>query len=402
MQILFLTNLLPYPLDSGGKIKTYSTLKALKRNHYVDLLCFRENQDDMMNKEQEMVSVCNSYYEVYQRITTVGNEKYMAIMAIRSLLSTLPLSSLKYKSEEMKGLIEERRNINYDLIYYDHLPMFVYYPLCKRLWPTARHILDEHNCEALLMRRNAKTISNPLKKAFMIFESKKIMRFEKASLLLSDDNVVLSKEDYIALKEIVGGDFNCKIVPISIIDKGPKKNKNHGDVLNILFVGTLTWAPNNQGLLWFLNNVIPIIESDKIEYHLYIVGKSPSREVIEKSKGNANITFTGYVDSVDVYYDLCDCSVIPLFIGSGQRVKLIEAFSKGMPAIATSIGAEGLKYENGRSIIIADSKEEFAKAIKLLTKKETRLEIGKNARQIFDEYYSTSVVEKRIIDIVEN
>lgn len=403
MKILFLTNFLPFPLDNGGKIKSYTTLSALeRRNHEVDLLCFRDSQNDSMCNAKEMISDCISYREVIQPITTVGNEKYMVMMAIKSILSSLPLCILKYKSSKMIREIEEKRYKDYNCIIYDHLPLFVYYSLCKKLWPKAKHILDEHNCETLLMKRNAKMESNFLKKAFMMYETIKLELFEKRSLLSASETVVLSVEDYNYLRDISKREFNYKIIPISVRDNGEKKYNNHGELLNILFVGTLTWMPNNQGLVWFLNNVIPAIEKEKLKYHFYIVGKNPSDEVVSKVIGNTNVTITGYVDSIDMYYDLCDCAVVPLFVGSGQRVKLIEAFSKGMPAVTTSIGAEGLECKDGYSVIIADSVEDFVEALKSLRNSDKRLRIGRNARKIYDDYYSMSIVEQKIMKIIES
>ena len=294
-----------------------------------------------------------------------------------------------------------RKDIDYSCIYYDHLPMFVYYPLCKKLWPKAKHILDEHNCEATIMRRNAESASNPLKKIFMSFESRKVERFESKSLLAADSTIVLSNEDYQTLRETAGKDFKHYIIPIGVIDKGIKKETNTGEAINILFVGTLTWEPNNQGLVWFLDNVLPLVENEGIKYHLYIVGKNPSAEVVEKTKGNNDITITGYVESVDEYYDKCDCTIVPLFIGSGQRVKLIEAFSKGIPAISTSIGAEGLTYEKEKSILIADTADEFLHCLLSIKSPNIKKLLSKESRKVYDEYYSIEVNEKKILKVVD-
>ena len=394
MNILFLTNLLPYPLDNGGKIKTYTTLKALNNaGHKVDLLCFKESMDSYHTEEKELLTICHSVHQVYQKLTTASHKKYMIKLALRSLFSKYPLSTYKYISKQMTECLESKKTTNYDLLYFDHLSLYAYKNFCKKIWPNAKVILDEHNCEATIMKRNAERANNLIKKVFMAFEARKVEKFESSSLLSADKSIILSKEDYKTLRSATDQDFNYSIIPIGVIDKGVKKQRDDSDgFLNILFVGTLTWEPNNQGLIWLLDNVIPIMDKDGVRYRLFIVGKNPSTDVIERTKGNPNITVTGYVDSVDAYYDMCDCTIVPLFIGSGQRVKLIEAFSKGMPAISTSIGAEGLEYIDGETILIADDKDNFKMAITSLTEKKKRLEIGERARAVYDKCYSPEAV----------
>ncbi len=402
MNILFLTNLLPYPLDNGGKIKTYTTLQALKNaGHIVDLVCFKESTDSYILEEKQLSQVCNSVHQVYQKLTTADNKTYMMKLAVKSIFSKLPLSTYKFISNEMKEYIESKKDVKYELIYFDHLPLYVYSDICRRIWPNAKVILDEHNCEATIMKRNADTARNPIKKVFMTFEASKVKRFESKALLSADKSIILSKEDYETLRIATGKDFEHVIIPIGVIDRGVKKDRNATDgVLNILFVGTLTWEPNNQGLIWFIDNVIPIMESKKMKYHFFIVGKNPSEEVTVKTKLNKNITVTGYVDSVDEYYDRCDCMVVPLFIGSGQRVKIIESFAHGMPVISTSIGAEGLEYKSEENIIIADDKDAFIDSINKLRNEKLRENISHNCRNTYLEFYCPEAVENKLNRII--
>lgn len=401
MRILFLTNLLPYPLDNGGKIKTYTTIKSFFRTGYeVDLLCFKEQDDLMFEEESEMLKMCKSVNQVQLTLTTAGNEKYMIGIAIKSLFSKLPFSIYKYKSKKMLENIYSKDGELYDVVYFDHLPMCVYLKDVRKLWPKARIILDEHNCESNITRRKEKESKIFLKKCFLKLENYKLEKFETYSINNVSKTIIVSKEDYNSLRLLLKKEFEHEIIPIGVPDRGLKKNK-YTNTLKILFIGTLTWEPNNLGLIWFLKEVMPIIESKKINYHLYIVGRNPSSDVkklCEKYKNS--ITITGYVDSVDEYYDKCDCTIVPLFIGSGQRVKLIEAFSKGMPAISTEIGAEGLEYINNESIIIANDKETFADAILLMQNEKIRLKLGDNGRKIYDKLYSTKAIEKIISSAV--
>lgn len=397
MKILFLTNLLPYPLDNGGKIKSYTTLNAFASAGYkVDVLCFKEKKIPMNIEEAELKKICNSINQVFLPLTTADHVKYMISIAIKSLFSKLPFSIYKYQSKQMKWELKKREDIQYDVIYFDHLPMCVFFDYTQTLWPNAQFILDEHNCETLIVKRKAIETNNALKKLFLKMEAFKLKSFEVSSILKANKTIVLSNADYNSLKEITESEFNHAVIPIGVPDRGVKK-ENDNKKLNVLFIGTLTWEPNNAGLIWFLEEVMPIVDQQKINMHLYIVGKNPSEEV-RKLSGNykEKVTVTGYVDSVDEYYDICDVMIVPLFIGSGQRVKLIEAFSKGMPAISTSIGAEGLIYNDKGSIIIADDKYRFAESIKLMQDKEIRNKIRANSRKVYEENYAPEAISSLI------
>lgn len=401
MKVLFLTNLLPYPLDNGGKIKTYTTLKTLADfGCIIDVLCFKETTSSMESEESALLRLCNSVDQVYLPLTTMSHKKYMLGIVFKSLLSSLPFSVYKYQSREMEDKIKEKLEVHYDILYFDHLPMCVYLEFAHKLWPDGKIILDEHNCETIITKRKAEETNNFFKKIFMYLEFFKLQKFEVNSIKYADKTIVLSKADYSTLKRMSRQDFSHSIIPIGVPDRGIKKSNNN-TILNILFIGTLTWEPNNAGLIWFLRKVMPIIENTT-NFHLYVVGKNPSDEVTSLCGAYKDkITLTGYVDSVDEYYDKCDATIVPLFIGSGQRVKLIEAFSKGMPAISTTIGAEGLEYSNNENIIIANDEIAFADAIKLIQDKKVRDKLGRNSRKIYEQYYSPNSIRTLIRESLE-
>ena len=405
MDILFLTNLLPFPLDNGGKIKTYTTLTTLAHSgHKIDLVCFTETDDTMEKEEVQLLNLCRSIRQVYLKLTTAENMPYMMGVAARSLLSPYSFGTYKFISNDMKKTLAELcENNEYDCIYYDHLQLCVYEKFLTKRAQKAKRILDEHNCEATIMMRNAETTQNFFKKVFLKIESKKLKQFESNMLGKMDVNIVLSKSDYHELQKQRGEDFVHTIIPIGVQDRGIKHAEKRNDsALNILFVGTLTWEPNNQGLIWFLDNVIPELDKADYEYNFYIVGKNPSEEVVERAKVYNNIIVTGYVESVETYYNKCDCMVVPLFSGSGQRVKLIECFSKGMPAISTAIGAEGLEVCNHKNILIADTVPEFVLAIEEMYSEKFRESLGREARKCYEKNYSPEMIESKLNAVITN
>lgn len=403
MKILFLTNLLPYPLDNGGKIKTYSTIQSLaEAGCEIDLVCFTEDGSDKKH-ESVLLKSCSSVYQIYHRITTALHKEYMIKIGFRSLASRYSFGLLKYVSKEMYALLNKLSTINqYDCIFFDHLQMYVYGEQVKRLWPNARYIIDEHNCEFVIMQRNAEKSSNILKKFFLKLEAYKLRKFESNSLQKVDKVIVLSEEDEKVLKKITKGRVCTNIIPIGVQMPNVKVHHSYANLneVKMLFIGTLSWAPNHDGLLWFLENVMPRMYLDYGKFKLYIVGKNPSEDLIRYAKTYSNVEITGYVDSVVPYYQECDFMIVPLFVGSGQRVKIIEGFSYGMPIISTSIGAEGLMYKVGENILIADSVDAFLEECQRMRNGSLRRRLSENAFTAFKKNYSIDAVKEKIVDVV--
>lgn len=405
MKILFLSNLLPYPLDNGGKINSYTKLKALHDGgHEVDLLCFDQRRKIPLENVEEMLRICHSVKIIYLRITTEYYKFYLGLKAMCSLFSKYSYGVYKFQSKEMVEYLKKlAKTEKYDCIYFNHLQLYVYGKYTSELWPDAKTVLDEHNCETMIMQRSAENCKNIIKKIFLELETYKLRRFERKALSEMFHTIVLSKEDYRALKDVLGRKFNHTIIQTGVPDYGVKKSHQQKDsMINILFVGSLAWKPNDQGLIWFLAEVIPLLHKAGYSYHLYIVGKNPSETVRKYAKQNANITITGYVPDVNKYYELCQYMIVPLFIGSGLRVKIVEAFSHGMPVISTSTGAEGIQYTEGEDILIADNPIEFAEKMEKMLDLDLRMKISDNCRKVYLQNHSMAAMGNRLNHLMEN
>ncbi len=404
MKILFLSNLLPYPLDNGGKINSYTKLQALHDGgHEVDLLCFDQRDEVPSEDLEQMLQICHSVKTFYLRITTEYFKVYMMLKAMCSLFSKYSYGVYKFQSKEMVNYLRKlAKTEKYDCIYFNHLQLYVYGTYTSRLWPDAKTVLDEHNCETMIMQRSAENCKNIAKKLFLNLETYKLRRFERKALSEIFHTIVLSKEDYRALRKVSGRKFDHTIIQTGVPDYGVKKNhQQKEDRIHILFVGSLAWRPNDQGLVWFLTEVLPLLTREGYPYHLYIVGKNASETVKKCAEQNENITITGYVLDVNEYYELCQYMIVPLFIGSGLRVKIIEAFSHGMPVISTSTGAEGIQYTDGEDILIADSPLEFVNKMKQMLDVDLRMKIADNCRKVYMENHSVAAMGNKLNRLME-
>lgn len=392
MKILFLTNLFPYPLDNGGKIKTYSTLKALKEmNSEIDLVCFSEDIARDSESRKKIEEICEHVTLVQHKLSTKENIKEMMYVALKSIASRYPYIILKYKNKKMRRVVKEKlEKTDYDIVYFDHLQMFIYFDMLYRYIRNSQIIVDQHNCESQIIARTLDRTSNTAKKIFLQFEYKKIAEYERKALSLAEKVFVLSQQDLDQMKRLGAVLNDVSILPIAVIDSGiiKRDGMEQSKEITLLFIGTLTWNPNDEGICWFVENVVPLLEGSGISYKLYIVGKNPSARLRGLCENNPKLIVTGYAQDINQYYSRADVMVVPLFIGGGQRVKIIEAFSKGIPVISTTIGAEGLECRNGESILIADNADEFVNSIRLITNEEYSKSLAANSRELYEKEYS--------------
>ena len=405
MDILYIANLVPYPLDGGGKIKTFASIQALSREHTVDLLCFYE-KENLDEAEKVLKQYCRNVIMLPIRVTTSENYGYILLQAVKSLLTSLPLCVYKYKQKGMEDAIQSIVAKNsYQIVYFNLLQIYSYRELIRKLLPKAKIVLDTQNCETQIFRRYAKESKNLIKKFYLLLEATKLQRFESASIQDADKLILLSTEDRQILEKMVGKPLACEIIPIAVQEPDyVKMPQTIASVQKpcILFLGTLTWAPNNEGMIWFMENVMPQLQDTLGDFSMFIVGKNPSDTLKALTGQYKNVTVTGYVDSVVPYFEKCDFMVVPLFVGSGQRVKIIESFSRGMPVVATSIGAEGLHYTDGQDILIANTAEEFLECIQRICNADLRKKLSVGGRKLYEKYYSVKAVSRQLVAAVND
>lgn len=166
--------------------------------------------------------------------------------------------------------------------------------------------------------------------------------------------------------------------------------------LEVLFVGVLEYPPNAIGMDWFLNNVWPLVISELPAARLNIVGKGGNLLIIPDSV-KSSIVVHGFVDSLAAMYQTAKVAICPLLSGGGTRIKIIEAASYRTPMVSTHVGAEGLAFENGKSINLADTPEEFAAAIiKTLANQSHSRALGEAAYSVFENLYERDRIVRKI------
>lgn len=398
--ILFLTNMFPFPGNSGGTIKTRRLIDGLIENNKV-ILCFIDtNQVDTTDMWKiEYANHNLTFIRVYN-----GNNTRSIKNMLLSIVNGIPLNIYRNKCADMHNMVDKILCKNkIDVIIADHLEVFQYVP--RKWWE--RTILHEHNAEYKIWSRYAQVHSFPMKIAIS-FEAKRLERYEKRACEKSSIVMAAPKD----LEFISGGKLTKKY--LITYHMGNDEILNLPELVydnkrfNILFIGTLTWQANIEGIRWFIEKVFPVIEKKYPNVNVDIIGKFNRASFNDIQ--SQNIHFLGFVDDLEEYMKKATVFICPLFFGSGMKLKIIEAMYRGIPFVTTKIGIENIKYFDEKHTyeypyagIVTDNPDEFAAGILTLYEDEGKWSaLSKTARLIAsNEYQWKDEIERfnKVIDL---
>lgn len=383
--ILFLTQLLPYPLDAGPKTRAYYTLKHLTRKHKVTLLSF-SRPNDPPEAIEHLRGVCGEVITVPMPRSRIRDVFAM----VRSILTNQPFVITRDTVPEMTRAIERILKVkSFDYVHADQLWMAQYALHARRFTDSEnkklRVTLDQHNAVYLIPKRMLANTRNPIMKLFLGRESRLLAKFEVSVCRKCDHVVWVTADDFNAIK-LVGNDGleNSTIIPICVDPSAVWLPAELSRQPRIIFLGGMHWPPNAEGVKWFVREVLPIIHQQLPEAQVVVVGKSPPQEIIDVE----NVHAAGFVEDVSTYWQESRVFIVPIHAAGGMRVKILDAWAHGLPVVSTSIGAEGIAYQNGRDILVADDAVEFAGCVvRLITDDRLANCLSNAGRETLEENY---------------
>jgi glycosyltransferase involved in cell wall biosynthesis len=391
VQILFLSQLVPYPADAGPKIRIYHVLQYLaEAGHQVTLAAFHR-PDDRPEQIEHLRRFCREVHTVLMPRSKAADLGQL----VRSLLSGRPFLIARDDIPAMHRLLETLlTNNTYDAVHADQLWMAQYALAARKAGEAKqppvrlRTVLDQHNAVYLVPQRMAATTSNPASRLLLRLEERKLAAYEVKVCQDFDQVVWVTDEDREALAQ-VGGQNKGKTIPICVDPEATLPVSRRPEARRVTFLGGMHWPPNSQGILWFAQAVWPRVLAVVPEAVLTIMGKNPPSALQGIVSGSQSIEVLGYVADPASYLAETATVIVPLHAGGGMRVKILDAWGWGVPLVSTSIGAEGICYEDGRNLVIADGAEEFAESvIRLLKEPEWAKRVGQNGRQTVETHYN--------------
>lgn len=393
LRILFLAHLFPMPLDSGGKIKSYYTLKSLAGRHEVSVLAYVRTAEELAHMT-EVGRIC----ERLRSISLRRGKSALILDAARSLLANKSfIVSRDYRKAMQGWVIEELNQFQPDVVHIDHLQMAQFVPF----GPGFKTVLDHHNVESMIVKRIGESPGSLASRLYARLEWPKLRRYELDVCRRCDRVLTVSEEDKGILVDLDPALKSVKVVPIGVDVHHFQVIEREPAVPNVLSVATMYWPPNVDSMLYFHDDIWPLVKARVPDCVLTIAGQKPV-PAIQALGSDGDVRVTGYVSDSRDLARYCSVFIVPLRSGSGVRVKLLNAMAMGLPIVSTSIGAEGLDVVGGEHLLIADTPGEFAGAVvDLINDRELGRQLGENARALVCEKYSWETVGARLLQVYE-
>lgn len=399
MKILWLNAGLLLPLDKGGKLRTWHLMRHLATRHEISYLSFADTSQTAADRDG-MRAVASHLVTIPRTDPPKASPRFYADAA-RYIVDSVPYAVAKYRSQRFATALQRMLAADqFDAIVCDFLPPVVNLP--EQLPCPA--ILFTHNVEAEIWRRHAETAANPAARFLLTQQWRRMLRFEQQALARFDLILAVSDADRRTFERLYPGVLKA---PAHVVQTGvdtgyfapvptPPMRRAH-----LVFTGSMDWLPNEDGMLYFVRDILPLIRQAEPDTTLSIIGRAPT-PAVRRLAAEAGIEVTGRVDDVRPHVAAGTVYVVPLRVGGGTRLKIFEAMSMAKAVVSTTIGAEGLPVTSGRNVVIADEPAAFADAVvQLIRNGDARRRLEQEARRLVVDHYDWSAVASEFEDALE-
>ena len=394
MNILWIPNFLPFPIDNGGKIVTANRIRELSKTHKIYMVCDVDSIDKKISKE--LNQICEDYVLLQEKPKNNINRLFSLFR------------SSYYANEHRNPLVTKAikdiiKKYDIDLINIDlPLPAVNLIGIMNDLGDIPI-VINQQNVESknIASRCHADGISFPMR-VFSWIESKQLFKWEKKLYKYPQikGQTFVSEEDLREFEELYGRGDNTKFFysPIGTL-LPPSIEKKGDDTKVIVMPASFDYRPNAHGAVWFANEVYPLIRKKVQGVKLFLVGRNP-REEVKKLACN-DIIVTGSVESMNPYMCMADLYIVPIFFGGGVKTKLIEMGMYGRPVISTSQGCKGSIYKEDVDLLICDDNNSFAdKCISILSNPKEYQLLGEHMKKTTIDNYLWSNIARDYSDFL--
>jgi len=397
LRILILTHRVPFPQNGGYPIVVCNTVRGLvSLGHEVSLVALNARKNHHENSEDDNALLSKINYRAYDIDINVS----VFDVAV-NLFSKTSFNIDKYYDPEFeKLLIRELRNRDYDIIQFEGLLVSLYLASVRK-HSKAKLIYRSHNIENQIWHRLSEQKSDPFKKSYLKMHAKRIKNYELQQLNNFNGIAVFTEQDKSTLLEY-GTKVPIEVLPVGINLDNYRPDFNKTEFPSLFFLGSLDWLPNREGIEWFLDNFAKDLTDGDLRVRFYVAGNDiPER--FDDYEVMGKIFIQGEVDDALEFVNSKSIMIVPLLSSGGMRVKIVEGMAMQKCIISTSLGAEGINYENGVNILIANDYDEFYDAIKMCIADEDYCKnIGLNARKLMEEQHDANEVTKKLVHFYES
>ena len=379
MKILHICARLPFPVEDGGSVYVYNSIKQLSElGHEITIASF---ESELHNQDISGLTDISKVYTAKGEFTD-----YNFVSVLKSTFTRRPITIQHRMSISIMSKILSRIDSDFDIVIFEGLHTLNFFELIQKYFPNTKTLLRHVNVEFELISQRAYQQNNPLLKFFLFDQARLMKKFEIESLKKVDGITFISNLDQRKLED------NIKIHQPTLVNPPgapttneinfEKRPNNH-----LIAFSNWKWPPNLEGLKWFLQKVWPIIYNANPDVKFTIAGNDLPTSISEQLP--SNIKYIGFVNDLSGFNENSTIQVIPLISGSGVKLKVVEGLSYGNPIISTKFGIDGIEAQTGFHIELANNEVEFSnKVISLLENRSKRKQLSKNAHQLVIDKYS--------------
>lgn len=391
-RLLFLCQTLPYPPNGGVKIRAYHVLRLLAEAFDVTALCFYRWKAGRIEQDVAgSVEALGRFGKIEAFPIPQEHNRWRLLWDhARSIAFSRAYTAYVYESAPYKARLQELlRSQEFDLVHADSLDLSAYFPALGEV-PT---VCTHHDVQSALLRRRAMQESG-WRGHYVAHQARLMEREERYWGPRVALNVTVSETDRAALaKHATAANFTVVPNGVDVDYFAPTVSPEAGAV----FVGGTTWFPNRDALQFFHAEILPLLRQGGARAPVTWVGRATPHE--RRRYGTEGMELTGFVDDIRPYVQRAACYIVPIRVGGGTRIKILDAWAMGKAVVSTSIGCEGLRAVDGRNILIRDRPNEFADAVAMIMRDpELRRRLGDEARRTAVEEYSWEGIGRRMVD----
>jgi glycosyltransferase involved in cell wall biosynthesis len=375
-----------WPLNTGGRQRTFHTIAGLAQRHEVVIVTTHGAGDDPDAVEKHLPR-CERVISVPYAAPKWGTPAF-ALTLLASWMSSRPVYLRKWRVPEVRRRVAELLETqHYDVVVADFLMAVANLPAQT----AAPIVLFEHNVEYLIWKRLSDIESRWWRRLPLAIEWRKMRRAEEAACRRSDLTIAVSDVDRNELARLVP-EARITATPTGVDTSyyhalgGPEVPSR------LVFSGSMDWYPNEDAMGYLVRDLLPLVRQEIPDVSVTIVGRNPS-PVVRALAATAGVFVTGTVDDVRPFLDEAAVYVVPLRVGGGTRMKIFEALAMSKAVISTTLGAEGLDITPDDHCVVADGDDSFARGIvSLLRNPARRSALGRSGRALVEARYSWPTV----------
>jgi len=393
MKILQLCNKVPYPPHDGGSVAILNMARSFVKNgHEVAIMAMStakhnyrvEDLPEELTRDIEFIFV------------DVDTEISPMKMFINLFFSRMPYIALRfdhqYFSDILVALIKKRQ---FDIIQLEGLYLKPYLDIIRK---NSKGLVSyrAHNVENEIWRRIAENTAGFFRKWYLKILARRLEKYEQQLINQYDLLLPISNDDQHEFSQM-GNVKPSHVTYHGIADNGFKKDGVVSDPKELFYIGSLDWIPNQDALSWFLDNVWVVSRSRYPDLNFHVAGRNAPEWLVSKFR-KTGVTYHGEVNSSEDFIDNYSVMVVPLFAGSGLRIKIVEAMARSKAVITTKIGAQGLNITPGNEILVANTADEFRQAIENMIENKTILtDLQKNAFAFARDHFNNDRIVQNLL-----